>query len=871
MLEGKGISKQFGDETIISNTNFSFPEKGLILITGASGSGKTTFLNILNLWIPFEGELLYFGIPLKHLTHDEKNRYRQHQVSTVYQENGLIKTISILHHIQVVKAIKGEFESAQVKDYFQHFFKEVSPFQLVGSLSRGQQQRFALMLACLGRPKIILLDEPTTGLDLNHRLELYALLQGLQRYLLVIMTTHADPCEGIPFTNHIQFPMKNTSISISRVLRQSFTPSILTVQFPFKWLWAFHYRYRKKEKYRYHFHILQSITFGIFGVFLSLIFVLSNEVTTLSRRMIGGQYQWVKMNEPFPMQLTSTHREDKIIETLTFPVSNRYIYDSLYFESLKPFHYFYIENGRSQTVLKDFHLGLINEYVSVDTVDLPPWVTNHLLDEEMILGIQPIHIRMLSQLMNTFPTIHDINQQLATTPLPIYLSIFQPHWGYEDELYFQLKGVILTEHPTWFHGHNYYAELMYETRMRLPSKGIEETFEFEPWRVAKTNLLITHQHALLVKIWKTDPRWQHYHLERVPHLGWKLYRTSVSRYPGESSTITQQDHHFHSPHGYHYYPDLRLSGFAQPIFFHSKVSGYEVFIESLQSLDEPFSWLSVPTPPQLKVGHLLVSPQEAVKYQGRLEFQSMNFQEVVLSRELRLHLQLEIGDKLLISFPRYDGDANEGILADYLTNEVRIAGERNEEGYWVYHYPGWWEEWLMIHGNFPSHSLYPEAWILYQSQELTSALEIRSPLMEVERQIAIIQRWLWLGLVAIFISIGIPSLILFSYYLQQSIIAEKKTMTLLQGFGTPLIMLYQWYATRLAVLMIEVFIPSVLTILSLDYLIKNSIEKGFYIAITYELPWIPLSILAVIFLLFYLGMVMLQNLTMKKLIPIKMN
>ena len=166
------------------------------VILGPSGAGKTTLLRCLNfLETPDEGTLIFEGQPhtMNHMSRSEIRNYRLH-TAFVFQNFNLFLNKTALQNVTEgliiargwdrLKAEKKGAEALERVGLLSH--KDHYPHQLSG----GQQQRVAIARALAADPKIIFLDEPTLGLDVLARRELWKVVQGLKGKVTIILTTH---------------------------------------------------------------------------------------------------------------------------------------------------------------------------------------------------------------------------------------------------------------------------------------------------------------------------------------------------------------------------------------------------------------------------------------------------------------------------------------------------------------------------------------------------------------------------------------------------------------------------------------------------------------------------------------------------------
>ena len=862
MLELHQVSQQYGDRKIIHQLSLCLPTKRLLVVTGASGSGKTTFLKVLNLTTPFTGSLRFEGIDLHQLDAKEKLQFRQHYLGVVYQGLGLIQTITVQDQIALVKAIKGSHENGVLKQAWFRFFTEVSPTQIIATLSRGQQQRLAILLACIGSTQLLLLDEPTTGLDARNRQWLYELLAKLKQTYTIIMTTHQPLTDGLAYAAHLHFPHPKTAINPVHHKKTLLPPLRHQTYLPIKWLLPFHFRYRHQQPYRKRLQLFQSVTFTMLGVVLSLVFLVRQEVLHLANTMLGGQYQWIQPHVQPPTLIKSSTSDDKFLQQYGGQSSLRHYYDETYFETLKPYHRFYLESDGFQVTLKDFHLGLINLYQPPEYLTSPLQVPS-LNHDEIILGVQTHHLRTLSQVLDCFPTLSSVNQTLLFFPLSLYVTMFVPDWVYQDEYRFSLKQVILTETSQWFHTDPDYAKLIYEDTLRLPSKGVEEIYEHAPWVVSKTMMLQVKDNVQFLKHWRNDLAWQSYHLHRHPTLGWRIYRQIQPRLEKPEIEGFPNIFHYHSQAGYYYYPEQALSGFAQPLFFHPDDTSHESYIETLKTMRGPFDWLDVAGPSKSSLGYVLANPGSAVKYQV-IDHPGLRLDEVVVSTRLLNHWGLTLGERIHVTIaPMIDLDKI-GFITTTFATQLHVVEVRESEGFWLFQQPHWLEDWFLLEAFIPSIQLIPEAWVTYQPIEVPTTFLTQSPLGTVKAamdEIQTIMIWIIIGFL---IAVGVPLWMLFIYFTLQAITEDKQTMLSLKGYGSPWSMVRHWYQTKTTLIVGETLLPSMVMILGLDALVSRGIRQYFYLPYQYQFPLTTFIAFGFSVGSFYLVLLAIQSITLKK-------
>ncbi len=202
MIEVNNVWKQYGDAVILERMNVSVKEGEFVTLVGTSGCGKSTFLNmLLGTVSPSRGEILLDGQPIA----DEPGPDR----GIVFQQYSVFPHMTVLENVIATKAF-------QRRGFSGHLFggaraaarkEAIAMLEQVGlghalkryphELSGGMKQRLAIAQALLGKPRILLLDEPFGALDPGIRADMHELVLNLWREhkLTVFMVTH-DLKEG---------------------------------------------------------------------------------------------------------------------------------------------------------------------------------------------------------------------------------------------------------------------------------------------------------------------------------------------------------------------------------------------------------------------------------------------------------------------------------------------------------------------------------------------------------------------------------------------------------------------------------------------------------------------------------------------------
>ena len=175
LIQLNGLSKVFYTEEVethaLSEIHLSIAPGEFVSIAGPSGCGKTTMLSILGLLdSPTGGEYLLDGDPVANLTASQRAKIRNQAIGFIFQAFNLIGDLTVYENVELPLTYRGMAGSAR-KERVQASLERVGMAHRMrhypSQLSGGQQQRVAVARAIVGRPLILLADEPTGNLDSN--------------------------------------------------------------------------------------------------------------------------------------------------------------------------------------------------------------------------------------------------------------------------------------------------------------------------------------------------------------------------------------------------------------------------------------------------------------------------------------------------------------------------------------------------------------------------------------------------------------------------------------------------------------------------------------------------------------------------------
>jgi len=184
------------ETTALESVNLEVKEQEFVSIMGPSGCGKSTLLNLLGLLDnPTGGEYYFLDTEVSKFTERQRSNLRKENIGFVFQSFNLIDELTVYENVELPLLYLG-YSSAERKVRVEEVLQQMEIMHrrnhFPQQLSGGQQQRVAVARAIVGKPKLILADEPTGNLDSSHGDEVMKILTDLnENGTTIIMVTHS--------------------------------------------------------------------------------------------------------------------------------------------------------------------------------------------------------------------------------------------------------------------------------------------------------------------------------------------------------------------------------------------------------------------------------------------------------------------------------------------------------------------------------------------------------------------------------------------------------------------------------------------------------------------------------------------------------
>jgi ABC-2 type transport system ATP-binding protein len=183
------LKKKYGDFTAVDNLNLTINQGELFSLLGLNGAGKTTTIKMLTCLLkPTSGDAILLQDSINENTQSIKKR-----INISPQETAIAPNLTVKENLELVARLYGQDANQAVKsakEMAATFGLEGIMVKKARILSGGMQRRLSIAMALISNPEILFLDEPTLGLDVLARRELWTAIKALKGKITIVLTTH---------------------------------------------------------------------------------------------------------------------------------------------------------------------------------------------------------------------------------------------------------------------------------------------------------------------------------------------------------------------------------------------------------------------------------------------------------------------------------------------------------------------------------------------------------------------------------------------------------------------------------------------------------------------------------------------------------
>ncbi len=188
-IQTKELTRRYGEKTAVDALDLTVKQGELFALLGVNGAGKTTAVKMLSgLLAPTSGDAEILDYSLVSQTQEVKSR-----INLSPQETAVAPKLTARENLELIAGIYGSTRKEakeKAAAMLEEFHMQEVAGQRAGTLSGGWQRRLSIAMALISQPQILFLDEPTLGLDVLARRELWNIIEKLKGRVTVILTTH---------------------------------------------------------------------------------------------------------------------------------------------------------------------------------------------------------------------------------------------------------------------------------------------------------------------------------------------------------------------------------------------------------------------------------------------------------------------------------------------------------------------------------------------------------------------------------------------------------------------------------------------------------------------------------------------------------
>ena len=225
MIEVKNVTKKYGSTIAVDNISFEVKDGEVVGFLGPNGAGKSTTMNMITGFIePTKGQIIVNGNDISQKPRKAKKEigYMPENVPLYYE----LTTKEFISYMAELKMVKRNERKAEVEKVIKEMGLEDVQNKLIRNLSRGYKQRVSMAGALVGNPDVIILDEPTVGLDPKQITEIRSLIKKLGEKHTVILSSHilsevSQICEKVVIINKGKIVAIDTPENLEKATKEN--------------------------------------------------------------------------------------------------------------------------------------------------------------------------------------------------------------------------------------------------------------------------------------------------------------------------------------------------------------------------------------------------------------------------------------------------------------------------------------------------------------------------------------------------------------------------------------------------------------------------------------------------------------------------
>lgn len=225
MIELKHVTKRYGAKCAVNDISFTINKGEVLGFLGRNGAGKSTTMNMITGYISAsEGQILIDGMDILEQPREAKRRIGYlPELPPLYMD---MTVEEYLKFVCEIKEVRRKSQKAHLDDLYNLVKITDVRHRLIRNLSKGYKQRVGVAQALVGNPEVVIMDEPTVGLDPKQIIEIRKLISGLGENHTVVLSSHilhevADVCDRVVIINKGQIVAQDTLANLTHGIGES--------------------------------------------------------------------------------------------------------------------------------------------------------------------------------------------------------------------------------------------------------------------------------------------------------------------------------------------------------------------------------------------------------------------------------------------------------------------------------------------------------------------------------------------------------------------------------------------------------------------------------------------------------------------------